>query len=222
MIDRLPLPDMLHRLPQPLVDRLHLLLHRPSALPPETGFPYILEEILSNEHLLSALQDQLANAKNLADLIMNPPAILLDEYQQLFFYRGIPVKLRPISFSYLFFLARTPEKYVRRETIYDHLWPGEANYQGSDKPYERQISDHKRKLINEIKKGTAGQTEIPTAEIESLITTRLKVGYMLNVAKENVLTLKRGLLVIAFAVILKWSDSLSDFIQDVPEMFFMC
>ena len=108
-------PALMHRVPQLLLDRLHTLLYPPSAHPPEIGFPCLLEDILPNEHLLSALHDQLATAENLADLITKPPAILLDEYQQLFFYRGIPVKLRPITFSYLLILARTPEKYVRRE-----------------------------------------------------------------------------------------------------------
>lgn len=223
MIDELPLPDLVRLLPQQLVDRLHMLFHRRCTSPDETSFPYVLEEIVRDESLLSAFCNKLANTKNLADLVTNPPAILLDEYQRLFFYRGVPVTLRPISFSYLLLLAKTPERYVRRETIYDHLWPGEVNYQGSDKPYERQISDHKRKLIDEIKRGIAGKIEIAAAEMESLITTRLKVGYMLNVARENVLMLeKKDIMLIVFAVTLKWSDYFPDFILEVPELFILC
>ena len=67
-----------------------------------------------------------------------------------------------------------------------------------------------------------GKIEIATAEMESLITTRLKVGYMLNVAKENVLMLeKKDILVLVFAVILKWHEYFSDFILDVPGLFFL-
>ncbi|MDP2268253.1 MAG: hypothetical protein Q8K46_03705, partial [Deltaproteobacteria bacterium] len=46
--------------------------------------------------------------------------------------------LRPISFSYLFLLAKTPKVFVMREDIYNHLWPGQLNYEGTNKPYERQ------------------------------------------------------------------------------------
>jgi hypothetical protein len=63
------------------------------------------------------------------------------------------------------------------------------NYDGSNKPYERQISDHKRRCIAQIRKGVAGKISIETGELETLIFTRPKVGYMLNVGKENVFIL---------------------------------
>jgi hypothetical protein len=33
-------------------------------------------------------------------------------------------------------------------------------YDGSNKPYERQISDHKRRCIAQIKKGVAGKVAV--------------------------------------------------------------
>jgi hypothetical protein len=60
------------------------------------------------------------------------------------------------------------------------------NYDGNNKPYERQISDHKRKLIAQIKKGIAGKIAVAPGELETLIFTRPKVGYMLNVLKKDV------------------------------------
>lgn len=65
------------------------------------------------------------------------------------------------------------------------------SYDGNNKPYERQIPDHKhrRKLIAQIRKGIAGKLPVATGELETLIFTKPRVGYMLNLAKENVLIL---------------------------------
>jgi len=43
---------------------------------------------------------------------------------------------------------------------------------GNNKPYERQISDHKRKLIAQIRKGVVGKIAVETGELETLIFTR--------------------------------------------------
>jgi hypothetical protein len=50
------------------------------------------------------------------------------------------------------------------------------SYDGNNKPYEWQISDHKRNLIAQIKKGIAGKIAIVPGELETLIFTRPKVG----------------------------------------------
>jgi len=44
------------------------------------------------------------------------------------------------------FLAQWPGEVVTRDEIYSHLWPDHSNPHGSGKPYDRQISDHKRKI----------------------------------------------------------------------------
>ena len=153
---------------------------------------------------------------------MGPPAILIEERQKLFFYRGVPVMLRPVSFSYLLLLAQTPREFVMREEIYSRLWPGEMDYEGSNKPYERQITDHKRKLIAEIRKGIADRLEIGAGEMETLIATRHKMGYMLNFARENVLILrKKDFGVIAFLLLLELERFFSDLFLDTPELLFL-
>ena len=165
---------------------------------------------------------ELAHIENLRELIIDPPVILVDERQKLFFYRGIPIMLRPISFSLMLLLAITTKEFVMREVIYNHLWPGETNYQGTNKPYERQISDHKRKLIAEIRKGMTGKAEIAAGEVETLISTRSKVGYMLNLAKENMLILRKGdFLMVAFMTLMELDRFLSDLLFDAPVVRFL-
>jgi hypothetical protein len=132
---------------------------------------------------------------------------------------------RPVSFSYLFLLAQTPMEFVMREEIYSHLWPGEMDFDGANKPYEGQISDHKRKLIAEIKRGIAGRVEIGAGEMEALIATRHKMGYMLNFARENVLIIRKGdfpLLAWSIMLLSDLDQSLSDWLIDAPEVLFLC
>ena len=89
----------------------------------------------------------------------------------------------PIIEAYLLLLVKMPKE------LYNRLWPGEMSYDGNNKPYERQISDHKRKHIAQIRKEIAGKIAVAPGELETLIFTRPKVGYMLNVGKEDVLIL---------------------------------
>ena len=56
-------------------------------------------------------------------------------------------------------------------------------YDGSNKPYERQISDHKRRFIAQIRKAVAEKIAVEPGELETLIFTRPKVGYMLNLVQ---------------------------------------
>ena len=84
---------------------------------------------------------------------------------------------------------KRPKEIITRQEFYDRLWPGEMSYGGNNKPHEWQISDHKRKLIAQIRKGIAGKIAVAPCELETLIFTRPKVGYMLNVGKDDVLIL---------------------------------
>ena len=160
----------------------------PFPAPPayDISFPRPLADILRDSILLAALRTRLADAKDLRELIADPPVIFMDEGQQLFFYRGCPIKLQPASFQYLLILAGKPKQIIARDEIYRRLWPGPMKYDGSNKPYERQISDHKRRFIAQIRKAVAGKIAVEPGELETLIFTRPKVGYMLNVAKDNV------------------------------------
>ena len=162
---------------------------RPATAKPagDVSFPRPLAHILHDQTMFSAFRVCLADIKDLRDLVTDPPVIFMDAGQQLFFYRGCPIKLQPACFTYLSLLAEKPKQIVVRDEIYRRLWPGPMNYDGSNKPYERQISDHKRRCIAQIRKGVEGKITIDPGELETLIFTRPKVGYMLNVRKEDVL-----------------------------------
>mgnify|MGYP001232523291 CR=1 FL=1 len=168
-----------------------------TALPPieppagDVSFPRSLADILHDETLLSAFRARLGDVQDLRDLIADPPVVFVDEQQRLFFYRGIPIKLQPACFTYLSLLAEKPKQIVARDEIYRRLWPGPMNYDGSNKPYERQISDHKRRCIAQIRKAVAGTIAVEPGELETLILTRPKVGYMLNAEKKAVLKIYR-------------------------------
>ncbi len=122
-------------------------------------------------------------------------------------------------------LAQTPRELVMREIIYRCLWPGEINFEGTNKPYERQITDQKRKLLEDIRKGIAGRVEIQEGEMESLIATRHKMGYMLNFDRENVLILSKGDLPVISSLILlmmgRFVSDWSDWLLDLSEVLYL-
>jgi hypothetical protein len=109
-----------------------------------------------------------------------------------------------------------------REIIYRCPWPGEIKFEGTNKPYERQITDQKRKLLDDIRKGIAGRVEIREGGMESLIATRDRMGYMLNFDRENVLILIKGDLPVISSLVLLVMDRFvsdwSDWILDVSEV----
>jgi hypothetical protein len=82
------------------------------------------------------------------------------------------------------------------------------NYEGSDKPYERQISDHKYHLAAEIKKGMADRLPLSPGEIDGMFSTQYRQGYRLNLAHDDILVFtKKDLLAFALLFLLrKWFD----------------
>ena len=219
IIHDLPLLKLISVLPRQMTEKLHDFIHEQFSGPEDVSFPCSLADINRDDTLLAALGARLTLVKKLTDLIVDTPVILIDERQQLFFYRDIPIPLRPITFSLLLLLAKTPAEFVERDKIYNHLWPGQENYEGTNKPYERQISDHKRKLTSEIIKGITSKVAVAAEEVKALIITRQKLGYMLNLAKESVLVIKkRDIVAIAFLFLLKWGEFFSNFILEVPEV----
>jgi hypothetical protein len=224
----LPLSELARLMSQRLVVRLYDLVRKHFEIPEGPCFPCSLADLLRNRSLLITLRARLAHVDNLSELIADPPAIFIDERQKLFFYRGVPVMLRPVSFSYLFLLAQTPREFVMRGEIYSHLWPGEMDFDGANKPYEGQISDHKRKLVAEIRKGIAGRVEIRKGEMEALIATRHKMGYMLNFTRENVLILrKRDFPAVTLSILLllkldQFFADWCDWLLDMPEVLYLC
>ena len=215
----LPLSELARLLPQRFAVRLYNLVRKLFSMPEGPRFPYTLSELLRNGSLLAELRRRLTCVTHLSELIADPPAIVIDERQKLFFYRGIPIPLRPVSFSYMLLLAQCPKEIVPREEIYSRLWPGELDYDGTNKPYEGQVSDHKRKLVAEIKKGIAGRVEIREGEIADLIATRSKTGYMLNCDRGSILILRKKDYPMASFLLLLASDRfLSDWYDRLLDM----
>ena len=110
--------------------------------------------------------------------------ILIDEKQMLLFYKGYPVQLPPTTFKLMLLLSKRPGQIVTRDEIYSSLYPDSPN---SSRPYDRQTSDHKRKILIQIKK--ALKDPLNPNELRNLIKTRRKVGYVLNIKQENVIIL---------------------------------
>jgi len=152
----------------------------------DSPFPRPLADILHKETLLTALRARLADAKDLRELITNPPVLLINERQMLLFYRGIQIVLPIMSYRLLFLLAKKPKVVITRNDIYDHLWPERQGKENLDRPYEQQITDHKWKILNAIKKGVKGQSDIDLSEVKDLIFTRPRVGYMLYLNQEDI------------------------------------
>jgi len=150
------------------------------------SFPRPLAEIRQNEILISALRSSLAGAKDLSALVIDPPALLIDERQMLLFYRGIQIALPVMSFRLFILLPKKPKVVITRGEIYDHLWPERQGKKELGRPYERQITDHKWKILNSIRKGVAGHMDIDLSGIKDLIFTRPRIGYMLYLNQEDV------------------------------------
>jgi len=86
-------------------------------------------------------------------------------------------------------LAKKPGEVITKDEMYSHLWPDLSNPASSSNPYDRQISDHKRKITTQIKKAQKGKTDLDPDQIKDLIKTRRKVGYVLNLKDEEVFLL---------------------------------
>jgi len=61
-----------------------------------------------------------------------------------------------------------------------------SNTDASSNPYDRKISDHKRKITTQIKKAVKGKAAYIEDDINDLIRTKRNVGFMLNLKGEEV------------------------------------
>lgn len=114
-------------------------------------------EILSDNSLLSQFRSCFAMAENFSTLITDPPPVLIDEKQNLFFYQGYPVHLAPTTFNLMILLAKRPGEVITKDEMYSHLWPDFSNPGSSSDPYNRQISEHKQKITTQLKKPLKGK-----------------------------------------------------------------
>lgn len=128
--------------------------------------------------------------KDLWEIISDPPVLLLDVRQALVFYRGVQVILPLMSFRLLELLAGNPKAVITRAQIYERLWLESEGNGDASRPYEQQITDHKRKLLDGIRKVIKGFPGIDPAGLKNMIVTRPRIGYMLNLDREDVAVLQ--------------------------------
>lgn len=124
------------------------------------------------------------------------PALLIDLDQQLIAYKGIRVEISSYPFKLLAALARTPGRVVNKVTLYNALYGSSDMASEDDRPYERQLADHKRKILAQIRKAASSQTHrgILSEEIEKLILARRGVGYLLNLDQAEVSIIKEAVI----------------------------
>ena len=145
-IAEIPTEELERILPKRLARRLHKYcqIHygpkepKPKESPPvkEAWQVRPFSEITSNDGLLGQFRSRLALTENLSHLVTDPPVILLDEKQKLFFYRGYTVQLAPTTFKLMALLAKRPGEVVSKDEIYANLWPDLSN-PGTSKPHDR-------------------------------------------------------------------------------------
>jgi helicase len=176
-----------HQAPPPALETINE--DTPKAKEPLQSPLPALADLLNNEKHLFAFRAKLEEVKNLHELIADPPGMLLDERQMLFFFRGIHVPLPFTTFKLLSLLANKPREIVTRKEMYQTLWPNDEISGGANGPYDHQITDHKHRIISQIKKATEGTTTVTQAEIKKLIVTKPRIGYTLNVDMRDVYVL---------------------------------
>jgi DNA-binding response OmpR family regulator len=195
-IAEVPLQELEKFLPKNLSARLRRYCENPEgpkesapreAPPIMTGRAEALSEPAPGDDRQSLPLSDPAPTENLDELLAEQPIILLDESQHLFFYRGVPVVLPPAEFKLIALLAKRPGEVVSRKEIYARLWPESDSFG----PYEHQISDHKIRILRQIKKALVGKTGVDPTSIKGLIKTVRKVGYKLDLKREDIRILQR-------------------------------
>jgi hypothetical protein len=95
VVIELPLSEVRRFLPQRLMVELYQLFRKFVEGTEAPSFPCPLADLRKDRGLLSALRSRLPIIENLIALIVDPPTILMDERQQLCFFKGYPIALRP-------------------------------------------------------------------------------------------------------------------------------
>lgn len=117
--------------------------------------------------------------------------LLIDVDQQLIAYKGIRIALSSYPFKLLAALARTPGRVVNKTLLYEALYGRADAASEDDRPYERQLADHKRKILAQLRRRwKIRNARISLEEIENLISVRRGVGYALNLKQAEVSIVK--------------------------------
>lgn len=116
------------------------------------------------------------------------PILSVDPGQQALSYRGVHADLSLYPFRFLLTLARSSGKVVAKRDLYEAVYGSVDGEAEDNRPYERQLSDHKRKILTQIRKAVKRQRAkgVTAGEIKNLIVVRRGVGYALNLGSEEV------------------------------------
>ncbi|MGH7274183.1 MAG: helix-turn-helix domain-containing protein, partial [Nitrospiria bacterium] len=112
--------------------------------------------------------------------------------QQTVSYKGIPVVLSNYPFRLLAALARKPGRVILKAELYEAIYGCADVKPEDDRPYDQQLSDHKRKILVQIRKAIQHPQakDIIHKDIPNLILVRYGVGYILNLKNEEVFVTK--------------------------------
>jgi len=117
------------------------------------------------------------------------PRLVIDLRIREAYYRGHPLELPPRAFRLLALLASRSGRPVSKAEIYEHLWPESRSSAADERPYERQIADHKRKLMTRLRALARTAPGLSQEEVERLILMKPRRGYLLNLAAQEVMLL---------------------------------
>ena len=115
------------------------------------------------------------------------PVLLIDPAQQTLSYKGFPVAVSFYPFKFLLALARRPGKVVTKQELYDTVYGSAEDKADDDRPYERQLADHKRRILEQIKKALKRhKAKGAVRNIRTLIAVKRRVGYSLNLGRGDI------------------------------------
>lgn len=96
---------------------------------------------------------------------------------------GVKATLTPRSFKFLLTLARRAPQFVHKEEIYEALWG--ASHPDS-LPYERQIADHKGRLLKALLEAAGPETPSAEQRVRDLVVSKYGLGYRLALSQKEI------------------------------------
>lgn len=178
-LSELSLEEMKKILPLRVSERLHGLLH-----PEREGAPlrrFALAERAGESGMEYTSPFPLARDEPDPERVF-PSRLLIDLKREEVSYRGLPVHLPPLTFRLLVALAEKPGEILTKQALYDRLWG--AVQDPDEFPYEAQLRDHKRRVLDCIRRATAGK--VPDQEVRRLIETKARRGYLMALTPEEI------------------------------------
>ena len=98
-------------------------------------------------------------------------------------FKGVEVTLRPKAMKLLLLLAKRAPHFVHKEEIYESLWGAS---EPDCYPYEKQIADHKAKLVKALLEAAERSDNVTGQEVRELIDSRYGIGYRLCLSQKQI------------------------------------